>query len=111
MHIVKIDSIGFGRCSELIEESVEVWEMGRDNVFEEMKQILPIGRLCVYQLRTSECLIDLGNETYPIDTGDLETESSSCIIGTIQVIAHDKNDIEQFSKQLGFLEVGTGFGQ
>jgi len=48
LHIVKIDSIGFGRCSELIEESVEVWEMGRDDVFEEMKQILPIGRLCVY---------------------------------------------------------------
>jgi len=48
LHIVEIDSIGFGRCSELIEESVEVWEMGRDDVFEEMKQILPIGRLCVY---------------------------------------------------------------
>ena len=57
------------------------------------------------------CLIRLGNETYPIDTGDLEPESSPCIVGTIQVIAHDKNDIEQFSKQLGFLEIGTGFGQ
>ena len=57
------------------------------------------------------CLIRLGNETYPIDTGDLEPESSPCIVGTIQVIAHDKNDIEQFSEQLGFLEIGTCLGE
>lgn len=49
--------------------------------------------------------------TYPIDTRDLETKGSSSVIGTIEVISHDKNDIEQFSEQLGFLEIGTCLGK
>ena len=49
--------------------------------------------------------------TYPVDTGDLESKGSSSVIGSIQVISHDQNDIEQFSEQLGVLQVGTRLGQ
>jgi hypothetical protein len=37
LHIVEIDSIGFGRCGKFIEEGIEMWEVGRDDVFEEME--------------------------------------------------------------------------
>jgi hypothetical protein len=49
--------------------------------------------------------------TYPIDTGDLEPESSSGVIGTIEVVSHDQDDIEQFSEACCALEIGACLGQ
>jgi hypothetical protein len=51
------------------------------------------------------------DRTYPVDTGDFETKGSSCIVGSVQVVAHDQNDVQQFSEQLGILQVGTRFRQ
>lgn len=42
MHVVEVDSIRFGWCGKFIEEGVEMREMGRDDMFEEVEKILSI---------------------------------------------------------------------
>lgn len=48
---------------------------------------------------------------YPIDTGNLETKGSTSIIGTVEVITHDQNDIKKFSEALGSQQIRTRLGQ
>jgi hypothetical protein len=36
LHVIEVDSIGFGRGGEFVDECVKMREMGRDDVFEEM---------------------------------------------------------------------------
>jgi hypothetical protein len=45
--------------------------------------------------------------TYPVDTGDLESKGSTGVVGTVQIISHDKNNIEQFSEVFGRFEIRT----
>jgi hypothetical protein len=42
LHIVEIDTIGFGWSGEFVKKAIEVGKVGRDDVFEEMEQVLAV---------------------------------------------------------------------
>lgn len=112
LHVVEVDSVGLGWCSELIEKGIEVRKVSRHDVFEEVEQILAIGRFGVDQLKSSVPRQDSGDTlTYPVDTGHLEPKGPSGIVGPVQVIAHDQNDIQKLSETLGIAEVDARLGE
>jgi len=43
--------------------------------------------------------------THPVDTSNLEPEGPTGVIGAVQVVAHGKDDVEQFLEQLGVAQV------
>lgn len=72
--------------------------MLRDHALEEVQKVLTIRGFGVDQLALVSFGSVLTHVAYPIDGCNLETKSTTCKVGSIQVITHHQDDVEQLAE-------------